>query len=591
MEKIQSLYHANQYHCIKDYIWEGIQQYSKNIAFRIKEKKEKVVHYRDITYAQFGEQIKQLGTGLLKLGLKGKRIAIIGKNCYEWVLSYVSILGGIGTVVPLDKGLQEPEIESCMERSYTDAIIFEQEYLENMQNIVKNKKTQTNLFICMNQITEASKNIFEKLNATLISLEEVIKQGIEEIKKKNTEYDELTVNPNELASIIFTSGTTSMSKAVMLSNENIASNIYALQSVEKVYDTDVNLAFLPFHHTFGSTAQLFFLSAGVMNVFCDGLRHIQSNLKEYKVSIFVCVPLLLEAMYKKIMAEVDKQGKTGLIKVMTRVTRILRKLGIDIRRKVFKPILEQLGGNIRFVISGASAIDKKVAKGFDDFGILTVQGYGLTETSPVLTAENEKCVKFGSVGVPLKNVEIAIDEPNKQGIGEIIAKGPNVMLGYYENEEATNEVIEEKEGDRWFHTGDLGYLDKDGFLFITGRKKNVIVLKNGKNIYPEEIEQLVNNLAYVAESMVFGMPKADDLLLSVKIVYQKEYVEQKYPNMTKEELKNMIWKDIKQINSTLPNYKHMKNLIITDEPMIKTTTAKIKRFEEIKKEVENANRL
>ncbi len=591
MEKIQSLYHANQYHCIKDYIWEGIQQYSKNIAFRIKDKKEKVVKYKDITYAQFGQQIKQLGTGLLKLGLKGKRIAIIGKNCYEWVLSYVSILGGIGIVVPLDKGLQEPEIESCMERSYADAIIFEQEYLENMQNIAKNNKTKTNLFICMNQITEASKNIFEKLNATLISLEEVIKQGIEEIKKKNTEYDELTVNPNELASIIFTSGTTSMSKAVMLSNENIASNIYALQSVEKVYDTDVNLAFLPFHHTFGSTAQLFFLSAGVMNVFCDGLRHIQSNLKEYKVSIFVCVPLLLEAMYKKIMAEVDKQGKTGLIKVMTRVTRILRKLGIDIRRKVFKPILEQLGGNIRFVISGASAIDKKVAKGFDDFGILTVQGYGLTETSPVLTAENEKCVKFGSVGVPLKNVEIAIDEPNKQGIGEIIAKGPNVMLGYYENEEATNEVIEEKEGDRWFHTGDLGYLDKDGFLFITGRKKNVIVLKNGKNIYPEEIEQLVNNLAYVAESMVFGMPKADDLLLSVKIVYQKEYVEQKYPNMTKEELKNMIWKDIKQINSTLPNYKHMKNLIITDEPMIKTTTAKIKRFEEIKKEVENANRL
>ena len=591
MEKIQSLYHANQYHCIKDYIWEGIQQYSKNIAFRIKDKKEKVVKYKDITYAQFGQQIKQLGTGLLKLGLKGKRIAIIGKNCYEWVLSYVSILGGIGTVVPLDKGLQEPEIESCMERSYADAIIFEQEYLENMQNIAKNNKTKTNLFICMNQITEASKNIFEKLNATLISLEEVIKQGIEEIKKKNTEYDELTVNSNELASIIFTSGTTSMSKAVMLSNENIASNIYALQSVEKVYDTDVNLAFLPFHHTFGSTAQLFFLSAGVMNVFCDGLRHIQSNLKEYKVSIFVCVPLLLEAMYKKIMAEVDKQGKTGLIKVMTRVTRILRKLGIDIRRKVFKPILEQLGGNIRFVISGASAIDKKVAKGFDDFGILTVQGYGLTETSPVLTAENEKCVKFGSVGVPLKNVEIAIDEPNKQGIGEIIAKGPNVMLGYYENEEATKEVIEEKEGDRWFHTGDLGYLDKDGFLFITGRKKNVIVLKNGKNIYPEEIEQLVNNLAYVAESMVFGMPKADDLLLSVKIVYQKEYVEQKYPNMTKEELKNMIWKDIKQINSTLPNYKHMKNLIITDEPMIKTTTAKIKRFEEIKKEIENANHL
>ena len=285
------------------------------------------------------------------------------------------------------------------------------------------------------------------------------------------------------------------------------------------------------------------------------------------------------------MAEVDKQGKTLLVKIMSKVTSFLRVFGIDIRRKVFKQILDGLGGNIRFVISGASAIDKKVAKGFDALGILTVQGYGLTETSPVLSAENEFCIKFGSVGVPMKNVEIAIDEPNRKGIGEIIAKGPNIMMGYYENEEATKEVMEERDGEKWFHTGDLGYLDKDGFLFITGRKKNVIVLKNGKNIYPEELESLVNNFAYVAESMVFGMPKGDDLVLSVKIVYNKEYVEEKFPQITKEELKQMIWKDIKQINHTLPNYKHIKNLILTEEPMIKTTTAKIKRFEEIQKEI------
>lgn len=261
------------------------------------------------------------------------------------------------------------------------------------------------------------------------------------------------------------------------------------------------------------------------------------------------------------------------------LSNFLLKFKIDIRRKLFKEILDNLGGKIRFVVSGASAIDKNVAKGFHDFGILTVQGYGLTETSPVLSAENEKCIKFGSVGLPLPEVEIKIDNPNTEGIGEIIAKGPNVMLGYYEMPKETEKVLK----DGWFHTGDLGYFDKYGFLFITGRQKNVIVLKNGKNIYPEEIEQLVNNLPYVSESMVFGLPKGDDLLLSVKIVYNKDYVKEHHPNLSEEQLKEVIWKDIKEINSTLTNYKHIKNLIITNEPMIKTTTQKVKRFEEIKK--------
>lgn len=287
-------------------------------------------------------------------------------------------------------------------------------------------------------------------------------------------------------------------------------------------------------------------------------------------------------MYKKIKKEIEKQGKTTLINMAIPISNFLLKLGIDIRRKLFRDIMNQLGGHIRFVVSGASAIDKKVAKGFNDFGILTVQGYGLTETSPVLIAENAKYIRYGSIGYPVANVEIKIDQPNEQGIGEIVAKGPNVMLGYYENEEATKEVIElDKNGERWFHTGDLGYLDKDGYVYIAGRKKNVIVLKNGKNIYPEELEILINNLPYVEESMVFGMPKEDDLVVSSKIVYNKEYQEEN--KLTQEELKNKIWQDIKQINQGLPNYQHIKHIIITDEPMIKTTTAKIKRFEEIER--------
>jgi len=290
--------------------------------------------------------------------------------------------------------------------------------------------------------------------------------------------------------------------------------------------------------------------------------------------------LIIEAMHKKVMQEIVKKGKTKVVKIGKVISNFLLKFKIDIRRKLFKDVIDGLGGNLRFVISGAAAIDKQVALDFNAFGILTVQGYGLTETAPVLCAENEYIMKPGSIGKPLYNVEMEIDNPDENGIGEIIAKGPNVMKGYYENEEATKKVL--KNG--WFYTGDLGYMDKDGYFYISGRDKNVIVLKNGKNIYPEELEILVSNLPYVAESMVFGLPKDDDLLLSVKIVYNKEYVKEHYPNLSEEELKEIIRKDIKeQVNSKLTNFKHIKNVIITDEPMIKTTTNKVKRKEEMKK--------
>ena len=568
MKVYRKLYDADKFDTIREYINSAIKKFPDNNAFILKNKYNGEVHYTNISYTRFGEELKALGTALINLGLENKRIAIIGKNRYEWVLSFVSILCGVGVTVPLDKGLPEQEIIMSLERAKAHAVIFEDEYSETMKNLQKTNKNIKE-FICMNSDGDHS----------FKTVSELVELGKKLVADGDNRYEKHKIVPNEVASIIFTSGTTSMSKAVMLSNKNIASNIYNINCAEKVYDTDVNLAFLPLHHTFGSTILLLGLADGVTNVFCDGLRHIQENLKEYKVSVFVCVPLLLEAMYKKIYAEVDKQGKTKILKFANSISRVLLKLGIDIRRKVFKQILDNLGGNIRFVISGASAIDKNVAKGFYDFGILAVQGYGLTETSPVLTVENEKCVKFGSVGLPLPEVEIKIDNPNEEGIGEIVAKGPNIMLGYYEMEEETAKVLK----DGWFYTGDLGYIDKDGFLFITGRKKNVLVLKNGKNVYPEEIELLINNLPYVAESMVFGTPKADDLIVSAKIVYNKDIVTQKYGDISEVDLKETIWQDIKKINSTLANYKHIKNLIITDEPMIKTTTQKVKRFEELKK--------
>ena len=570
MESKNKLYKATEFFNIREIIKDAVKKYASNNAFIIKNKEGAKEKYTHITYKQFDEQIDALGTALIKRGLKNKRIAVISPNRYEWVLGYLATINGTGIVVPLDKGLPEKEIESLLQRSKADAIIFDKKYEEIMKKIKEEKTTNIEHFICMDKVEEFE--IIEKL----------IEEGKELIKNGNTEFINAQINNEEMSIILFTSGTTSASKAVMLSHRNIASNIYALTLAEKIYSTDVNLAFLPFHHTFGCTGLLFFLSGGVTNVFCDGIRHIQTNLKEYKVSVFVCVPLLLESMYKKITKEIEKQGKTKLIKIVTPISNLLLKFGIDIRRKIFKDVINQLGGNIRFVVSGASAIDKKVAKGFNDFGILTVQGYGLTETSPVLIAENAKNIRYGSIGYPFANVEIKIDNKNEQGIGEIVAKGPNVMLGYYENEEATNEVIEiDENNEKWFHTGDLGYQDKNGYFYIAGRKKNVIVLKNGKNIYPEELEILVNNLSYVEESMVFGMPKEDDLVVSAKIVYNKEYKQEN--NLSEEKLKEKIWQDIKEINKTLPNYQHIKNIILSEEPMIKTTTAKIKRFEEIEK--------
>ena len=563
------IYDVKEFKNIREIMNNSIEKYPENKAFIIKNKDKNKENYTNITYREFGEQINSFGSALINRGLKNKHIAVISPNRYEWALTYYAVLNGTGILVPLDKGLPDSEIESLLQRSHSNAVIFDKKYEEIMEQIKENKTTSVTEFICMDE------------NDTFPSINELLTEGKELLNQGYREFLDAKINEEEMSIILFTSGTTSASKAVMLSHKNIASNLYALNSAEKIYDTDVNLAFLPFHHTFGSTGLLFFLSNGATNVFCDGIRHIQSNLKEYKVTTFVCVPLLLEAMYKKIMKEIEKQGKEKLIKRIIPITNFLLKLKIDIRRKVFKDVINSLGGNIRFIVSGASGIDKKVAKGFNDFGILTVQGYGLTETSPVLSAENENCIRYGSIGYPMANVEIKIDNPNEEGIGEIIAKGPNVMLGYYENEEATNEVIV----DGWFHTGDLAYRDKDGYIFIAGRKKNVIVLKNGKNIYPEELEILINDLPYVEESMVFGMPKEDDLVVSAKIVYNKEFKEKN--NYTEEELREKIWQDIKEINKELPTYQHIKNIIVTDEPMIKTTTAKVKRYEEIKKIIEN----
>lgn len=561
---------VTQFENIKELIYNSAKKYENHIAFVIKKTNGKKAEYQNITYKELLDEINSLGTKLYELGIKNKRIAIVGRNRYEWALSHLTNLLGANVSIPLDKDLQIDELESSLIRSKADVIIFDEKYIEKIEEIKNRNQTNITKYICMSKI-EGYENI--------PNLKE---QGKELLEQGNKEFITTKIDSYGMNILLFTSGTTSKSKAVMLSQNNITSNVYAMQKVEGIYDTDTNLAFLPFHHIFGSTAMIMMLACGVKTAFPDGLRYVAQNLKEYEVSVFVGVPLLVEAIYNKVLKEIDKQGKTKLIKVATKITNILNAIHIDIRRKVFKQIIEQLGGKMRFIISGGAPLDPKVQKGFNELGIRLIQGYGLTESSPVICAENDFKTRNGSIGVPMENVTVEIVNKDQNGIGELRAKGPNIMLGYYENEEETNKVLK----DGWFYTGDLGYIDKDGFIFITGREKNMIVLKNGKKIFPEEIETLVNRIDLVSESMVFGMPDENDkndLKLSVKIVYDKEVVEEKYGNIPQEEIRDIIWNKIKEeVNTTVPRYKHIMNMILSDKELIKTTTKKVKRNEEMK---------
>ena len=555
---------------IKELIYNSAKTYSNNIAFVVKHQEGKNKTYENITYKMLLEQINALGTKLYSMGLKNKRIAILGRNRYEWALGHLtSLLGGIISV-PLDKDLQVDELENSLIRSKTDAIYFDEKYIEKIEEIKNRNNTNVKEYICMSKL------------AGYDDIHTLKEEGQKLLEEGNKEYISAKIDENVMNILLFTSGTTSKSKAVMLSQKNIASNVYAMQRVEDIKSTDSNLAFLPMHHIFGSTCLIVMLACGVRTSFPDGLRYVAQNLKEYEVSLFVGVPLLVEAIYNKVVKEIDKQGKTKLIKNAIRVSNFLLKLHIDIRRKLFKPIIDQLGGKMRFVISGGAPLDPKIQKGFIDLGIDMVQGYGLTETSPVIAAENMYKSRTGSIGVPMENVTVELVNKDDNGIGELRAKGPNVMLGYYENDEETNKVLK----DGWFYTGDLGYIDKDGFIFITGRQKNMIVLKNGKKIFPEEIETLVNRIDLVEECMVFGMPDEvdkNDVKLSVKVVYNKDEVIQKYGDISFDEIRDIIWDRIKnEVNTTVPRYKHIMNMILTDKELIKTTTKKVKRNEELK---------
>lgn len=553
---------------IKEMVGLSVEAFPANNAFKVKRRGR----IEGISYLQMANDILNLGTELLSLDLADKRIGIIGENSYSWFNVFLSVVCGGGVAVPFDKGFTPEELATCIERSGISALFYDEKHAQMVGRAAEiadedNSPSHVTLF----KMTGES-NVIDQMKLS----------GEFKVKSGNTDYSNVKISENKPAAILFTSGTTSTSKAVVLTHKNIMSNIKDMLDFEDFYPDDVNMAFLPLHHSFGLVGVLVFMAAGACSVFSDGLKYITKNLAEYGVTVFVGVPLLVENMYKKIMKQAEKSGLKRRMALGNKLAGAAEKVGINVRRKIFRQVIEQLGGNLRLIICGAAPLLPEAGKGLNDLGIITIQGYGLTETSPVLCAERPRDLCPGSVGKPLPSVTVSISGADENGIGEVVARGPNVMAGYLDQPEETAEVIK----DGWLYTGDLGRIDEKGNLWISGRKKNVIVMKNGKNIFPEEIEALLMTLPYIDDCMVFPREKHNELVLWAKIIYKQDYLKQN--NIDEAGLAETVKKDIAKTNARMPKYKQINHFIIDDEPMIQTTTKKVKRNLEMEKI--NANR-
>lgn len=562
----QALYKVREFHNFRELLMQSVELYGDSPAFKVK---NKIGQISDISYNRFREDIDSLGTALMSLGLHGKKVGVAGANSYKWCTSYLAIGGGVGVVVPVDKELPFSDIKSIFEVSELDAIIFDTKFgekiFEHRDELPENLK-----YICM--------DLKEDSNGVL-SYDKLLESGAHELENGNEDYINSAVDGNKLTVLLFTSGTTGMAKAIMLSADNICSDVRSIMGIVKINKGERILSILPIHHTYEcSVTFLCCIYGGVTICFCDGLRYMTKNFEEYKPNILIVVPLILEKFYKRIEKSMQKErgakAKVALGSLLTKTTGLV---GVDSSSFFFGQIKKAFGGEIRLIISGAAGIDSKIIKEMNRFGIKCFQGYGLTECSPIVICNNDKNIKPDSIGRPIPNVQAKIINEDENGIGEICVKGPMVMLGYYKNEEATKSVFDY---DGWFHTGDMGRVDDDGYYYICGRCKSVIVTTNGKNVYPEELEALLMKNEIIKECIVFGgSDHKGNTVVSAKIFPDIKAVSKIYGNrdLTEAEISSEVSKVVKEVNDIVVSYKAIKQFEIVKKEFEKTTTSKIKR--------------
>ena len=569
-------YEPRKINDLKEMVKGSVHRYNHAVGFRFKD------HHGNITgktYIEFDRDIDSLGTALISLGLKDTRISIISENRYEWGVCYFSIINGTGVAVPMDKYLPQKEVENLIERGKVEAIFYSPAFHPVMLDIAK-VNTRIRYYICMEKPED-----FPEQDPRFLTLPELIQKGGALLDSGDRSFIDTIIDRDTMSILLFTSGTTSMSKGVMLSHSNVASNVTGMTTIIHAGPGDVHLSLLPLHHTFENSIGLaFMVHSGVCIAYCDGIRYISQNLQEYGVTILVAVPAILEAMYRKLQEGIAKSGKAKLLGILTQVSELLRHVGIDLRRKLFKSVFEKLGPGLRLAVSGAAPLDPEVVVGFEKMGLILLQGYGLTETSPVVAANNDFVNVPGTVGYPMAGIEVAIDSPDENGMGEIITRGGNVMLGYFEDPNATAEAID-SEG--WFRTGDLGTIDEEGIIRITGRAKSMIVFTNGKKAFPEEYEVLLNHIPGVKDSFAWGNAAPDgDIQVCAELVIDKErFISERDSMPSESELSSIFESAIREINKTLPQYKIIRYFIMTYDEIVKTTTLKIKRpveYEKIK---------
>ncbi|HHW93472.1 MAG TPA: AMP-binding protein [Clostridiaceae bacterium] len=528
--------------------------------------------YVGVTFRQFIADVRAFGTGLKNSVIKeNSRVAILGETRYEWYVSYLAIVNGLAVVVPLDKEQPANEIANLIQSAEVDVLLYSN-HKKKVVDEIRDQISDVEYYLNFDLPSEDESDLY---------FWDVLQEGEKQREEGDLSYDTLPIDAEAMQILLFTSGTTARPKAVMLSHKNVCKNLMAMCSMVYIDEYDVFLSVLPLHHTYECTCgYLCQLYRGSCVAVSEGLRYILQNVQEAKPSIILLVPLMLEAFHRGIMRKVKADPK--MLKKFNfglKLTKALRKVGIDLRKRVFSAVHENFGGNLRLLIAGGASIDGKLLENMQDLGIHCIQGYGLTECAPILALNRGKHYNNNAAGLPLPDVEVRIHEPDENGIGEIIGRGDNVMIGYYNNEEATREAIDE---DGFYHTGDLGYLDDQSFVIITGRKKYKIVTKNGKNVFPEEIEFLLQQQPLIAEVVVSGVEGRDgDVIVQAEIFPDREAVDEdpelKGLSLTDDRVKAKVEAQVREANSKLVPYKAVRSVVLRDEEFEKTTAKKIKR--------------